>query len=168
MKINELFDDEFQRNLDPNLNKTDITDLDIDTNFKNPVSMFIKKMRYFVPIIDKCISQEDENHFVVQKNGIFTFIIRNGTFHVSVSIFFREMTKCDLCIFYQKEDYRGDILVNDITLGDTEYCYLEDFDNLSADETVHVLKDKLLPLLKRLGFSKDYSLNKNINQVRFN
>ena len=168
MKLNELFDDEFQQNLNPNLSKDDITDLDIDSNFRNPVSTFFKKLRYFVPILDKCISHEDKNHFIIQKDNIFTFIIRNESFHVSISLYFREMSKVDMCILYQKSDYRGDVLINDITTGDTEYCYLEDFDNISVDATIDVLKNQFLPLLKRLGFTEDYYSNKNINLGRFN
>lgn len=168
MKLNELFDDEFQKNLNPDLSKGDIDGLDIDANFSSPVSNFFKKLRYFVPILDKCISREDRNHFIIQKNQIFTFIIRNQTFHVSISLYFREVSKVDMCILYQKSDYRGDVLINDITTGDTEYCYLEDFDNLSADESIDVLKNQFLPLIKRLGFTQDYHSNKNINLGRFN
>lgn len=168
MKLNELFDDEFQKNLNPDLSKDDITDQDIDTNFRNPVSIFFKKLRYFIPVLSKCIDSEDENHFVIHKNDVFLFIIRNESFHVSISIYFREMSKIDMCILYQKSDYRGDVIIKDITSGDTEYCYLEDFDNIIIDETIDILKNKFLPLLKRLGFTEDYFSNKNINIVRSN
>ena len=70
MKLNELFDDEFQKNLNPDLSKGDIDGLDIDANFTSPVSNFFKKLRYFVPILDKCISRQDRNHFIIQKNQI--------------------------------------------------------------------------------------------------
>ena len=60
MKLNELFDDEFQQSLNPDLSKDDINgqykNLDVDVNFKNPISNFLKKLIYFVPILDKCIS----------------------------------------------------------------------------------------------------------------
>jgi len=168
MKLNELFDDEFQKNLNPDLSKTDLINTDIDTNFRNPVSIFFKKLRYFIPVLSKCIDSEDENHFVIHKNDVFVFIIRNGSFHVSISLYFRGMSNVDMCILYQKSDYRGDVLINDITTGDTEYCYLEDFDNLSVDATIDVLKNQFLPLIKRLGFRQDYYSNKNINLGRFN
>ena len=173
MKLNELFDDEFQQSLNPDLSKDDINggrykDLGVDINFKNPISNFLKKIRYFVPILDMCISREDQNHFIIKKNEILTFVIRNETFHVSISLYFRGMSNVDMCILYQKSDYRGDVIINDITTGDTEYCYIEDFDNLSVDATIDVLKNQFLPLLKRLGFRQDYYSNKNINLGRFN
>lgn len=172
MKINELFDDEFQQGLNPDLSKGDINgrykNLDVDVNFNNPISNFLKRLRYSIPVLDMCISREDQNHFIIKKNEILTFIIRNETFHVSVSLYFRGVSNVDMCILYQKSDYRGDVLINDITTGDTEYCYLEDFDNLSVDATIDILKNRFLPLLKRLGFTEDYSSNKNINLGRFN
>ena len=173
MKLNELFDDEFQQSLNPDLSKDDINgqykNLDVDVNFKNPISNFLKKLIYFVPILDKCISKGgDQNHFIIQKNEILTFIIRNKTFHVSISLYFRGMSNVDMCILYQKSEYRGDDLINDITTGDTEYCYIEDFDNLSVDAAIDVLKNKFLPLLKRLGFTEDYDSNNLIDLGRFN
>ena len=171
MKLNELFDDEFQQSLNPDLSKDDINGgryKDLDINFKNPISNFLKKIRYFVPILDMCISREDQNHFIIKKNEILTFIIRNETFHVSISLYFRGMSNVDMCILYQKSEYRGDVLINDITTGDTEYCYIEDFDNLSVDSAIDVLKNTFLPLLKRLGFTEDYQSNKLINLGRFN
>jgi len=168
MKLNELFDDEFQKNLNQDLSKDDISDQDIDTNFRSPVAGFFKKLRYFIPVLNKCIDFEDENHFVIQKNDVFLFIIRNGSYHVSVSIYFREKSKVDLCILYQESDYRGDVIIKDITTGDTEYCYLTDFDNVTIEETIDILKNNFLPLLKRLGFNEDYSSNKNKNIERFN
>jgi hypothetical protein len=45
MKLNELFDDEFQKNLNPDLSKGDIDGLDIDANFSSPVLNFFKKLR---------------------------------------------------------------------------------------------------------------------------
>jgi len=107
MKLNELFDDEFQQNLNPDLSKDDINgqykNLDVDVNFNNPISNFLKRLRYSIPVLDMCISNGgDENHFIIEKNEILTFIIRNKTFHVSISIYFREMSKVDMCILYQK------------------------------------------------------------------
>ena len=78
------------------------------------------------------------------------------------------MSNVDMCILYQKSEYRGDDLINDITTGDTEYCYIEDFDNLSVDAAIDVLKNKFLPLLKRLGFTEDYDSNNLIDLGRFN
>jgi len=171
-KLNELFDDEIQKNLNPDISKDDLNK-DIDNNFASvlsiqmPVSIFFKKLRYFVPVINRCIV-EDDNHFVTNDNDVFVFIIRNESFHVSVSIYFRSKSTIDMCILYQKSEYRGDVFIKDITTGETDYCYLEEFDNIDIDETINILNNNFLPLLKRLGFNEDYYLNRATNLERSN
>lgn len=160
-KINELFDDEFQR------------DTAGDSEFifgrketGNPILKFLHKIWYEVPVLGKCVDDPDEYHFIHSELDVMTFIIRNEEWHLSVTLFFKSFNQVDMCILWQAADYDGDVFVpleNPVL----DFCHIGDFESKSADEVCLLLKKHFIPLLKRFDFPSWY-YNKETQLSRLN
>jgi hypothetical protein len=165
-KINELFDDEFQREINKEIPKEELVNLN-GPDFKNPISKFFKKISYSIPVLNRCMNDSDDDHFLVYENDVINFIIRNSEYYLCVSFYFEELSKANFCILYQKCDYKGDIFVG-FEHSEPEYCHISDFENKTSDETVDILKNTFVPLLKRFKFTEEYSSDKETNLSRKN
>ncbi len=175
MKVNELFDDDLQSKSGLKIpSKSELLDI-IKSNesTKNPVNKFVKKLVYEITPLYSCLLAEDKNHFYAKtfseevKVYVLNFVIRNESIHTSVSLYFISPTIVSMCIFYQRNGYRGDVTIRDLTTGEMEFSYLEDFEEINLTTAVDILKNKYLPLLKRFNF-EDYKISNSIKQQRFN
>jgi hypothetical protein len=142
-KINELFDDEFQRDNSGDANY----DLKKTRNL-SPVLRYLNKIFFEIPVIEKCINNPDKNHFINTHQNLITFIVRNEKYHVSVTFHFEQFNNANVCILWQKSDYTGDIFVS-LYDDDVDYCHIGDFELLTSDGSVDVLKNNFVPLLKK-------------------
>lgn len=163
-KINELFDDQYQKD-----NSGDAKFDPSNVQKSNPILAYLHKIWFEIPVLEKCYLSPDENHFLTTNESalgpIMTFIVRNDEYHLSVTFYFPEWHKSNVCVLWQRSDYTGDIIVP--LDDDSDYCHIGDFELVTSEEAADVLKNHFVPLLKRFNFPS-YYFNKGVSSSRMN
>jgi len=164
-KINERFDDYMQKFFHDDTPIEDILSGEQMIG-ANPIGLFFKKVFWeFKPLSD-CVHDSTSQKFFKMQDDVFTFIFRNGQYHLSVLFNFSSADSCDFCVFYQPIDYEGDMAIDLFSEGD--FMHIADFENKNVDQTCKILKDTFEVLLQRLGFSKEWRSIQEWRSIRGN